>query len=126
MLCNDKMLCNGMVLHNIFSLHNIFDSLHNIFDSSHINTQHFDTTSSLLWSDPVGARQMRAKALRRRAPLDSGWLQVARGGSGACRAPYGAVHARFLYANEDTVIPKEAHTNRVSVSSTRRWLGSQG
>ena len=28
--------------------------------------------SPLLWSDPVGARRRRAKALRRRAPLDSG------------------------------------------------------
>jgi len=36
--------------------------------------------SPLLWSDPVGARRRRAKALRRRAPLDSGWLRMARGG----------------------------------------------
>jgi len=41
--------------------------------------------SPLLWSDPVGA-----KALRRRAPLDSGWMRVARGGSGA-KAPLLAV-----------------------------------
>jgi len=45
----------------------------------------------LLWSDPVGARRRRARALRRRAPRDSGWLRVVRGGSGA-KAPALAAH----------------------------------
>ena len=44
----------------------------------------------LLWSDPVGARRRRAKALRRRAPLGSGVLRVAHGGSGAKAPPLAA------------------------------------
>ena len=36
--------------------------------------------SSLLWSNPVGARRRRSKVLRCRAPLGSGWLRVVRGG----------------------------------------------
>jgi len=44
----------------------------------------------LLWSDPVGARQRRARALRRRAPLGSGVLRVARRGSGAKTPPLAA------------------------------------
>jgi len=43
---------------------------------------HDSGPTPLLWSDPVGARRRRAKALRRRAPLGSGVLRVPRGGSG--------------------------------------------
>jgi len=46
--------------------------------------------SSWLWSDPVGARRRRTKALRRRAPLGSGWMRVTRGGSGAKAPPLAA------------------------------------
>jgi len=38
----------------------------------------------------VGARRRRAKALRRRAPLNSGVLRVARGGYGAKAPPLAA------------------------------------
>ena len=38
--------------------------------------------SSLLWSDPVGAQQRQATALRCRAPLNSGVMQVEHGTSG--------------------------------------------
>jgi len=44
------------------------------------------------WSDPVGARQLRVKALRRRAPLNSGGLWVACGGSGAKPLPLPRAH----------------------------------
>ena len=48
---------------------------------------HDSGPTPLLWSDPVGARRRQAKALRRRAPLYSGYLRVARGGSGAKAPP---------------------------------------
>ena len=38
----------------------------------------------------MGARQRRAEALHRRAPLGSGWVRVARGGSGAKAPPLAA------------------------------------
>jgi len=50
----------------------------------------FYQNSPFLWSDPVGARRRRAKALRRRAPLGSGILRVARSGSRAKAPPLAA------------------------------------
>ena len=71
-------LTQHLLIQNIFFIHNIF-----YYTTSY-------TTSSLLWSDPVDALQLRAKVLRYRAPLGSGFLRVARICCGAKAPPLAA------------------------------------
>ena len=97
-------------------------------DTCHTHDTPLGRRASLLSSDPVGAWRRRAKALCRRAPLDSGWLRVARCRCGAKAPPLAArpthTHAatHFHPAHETTLCDTCASVTLVPLCQA--WIES--